>query len=399
MKRGLPKRFVQNLSLAGLSLLFTLLIVEGLTRVLLPKIGWRLFEDRELGWVSREYRQFDPTADELERSTTRILVLGDSYLAGSGVSRLNQRFPVVLDQMLGERAAVQILAARGWGTDQELLAFMGKGRHWEPDIVVVAFVADNDISNNLSNSHGPDLHKPYYAFDEAGELQLHDFRGNRIEPPPYPSESSIEVHSYAFDLLRYVQLRHAARRSGQSDQRGTESVDPRYLLFLSQEERPDEIYRLEPELSWSPQMGNTHVSAFIHEDFELNAYQWELLAAILAELRDETEKTDARLVVMLLPVPYKAQDVRFVAGGELEYRFQTPDGAFTFRATEPRDRLARICDELGIELFDPTREFIDLITERDLVERSWPRPPDRHFSPVAHAILAEQLHTYLQDNP
>jgi hypothetical protein len=116
-------------------------------------------------------------------------------------------------------------------------------------------------------------------------------------------------------------------------------------------------------------------------------------------MRDETDRIDARLIVMLLPVTYKPQDARFVAGGELEFRFQTPDGPFTYRAAEPRDRLERICGELGIELFDPTAEFIDIIVERDLVERAYPRPPDRHFSPVAHAILADQLHAYLQDNP
>lgn len=399
------KKIRHKLLLVCFSTLIGLIIAEVLTRILVPQIGWRPFKDETLGWSSEEYQQFEPSNDKRSQDKTRILVLGDSFLAGHGVSSKSKLFPNVMNKLLGDKASVKIFAAAGWGTDQQLLAFLEKGKRWKPDLVILAFCANNDLSDILRNNHGLLGYKSYFKLDNKGQLQFYDFEGNDadIEFSKH-SRDKVRYRSYFLDLFRYVILasKKTAENTGeQVTEHNFEKVDPRYLMFDFREEKPEEIYRLDQRLSWSPQSGNTHVSAYIHEDFEINSYQWKLFEAILKKLRDESENIDARFMVMLLPAAFKPQDARFIAGkgGELEFKFQTPDGPFTFRAAEPGDRLARISEKLGIEYFDPSRKFVKIITERDLVKACWPNPKDRHFSSVAHRILGQLLYKHLEEHP
>jgi hypothetical protein len=323
----------------------------------------------------------------------RLLFLGDSFLAGSGTSSFDRRFPLVLGQQLGRGASVAILASGGWGTDQQLLAFEQKGRDWKPDTVILAFCANNDISNILSNSHGPDKTKPYFVLDEKDELRLHTSFGEPADFASFQTQRPERFRSYLVDLLRF-QLRSQA--AGAAVDSGMDRVDPRYRKFMSGRERYREVHRLQRRLSWSPQDGVNRVSAYIHEDFETNAYQWKLFDAILMRLKASTDAIGARLVVMLLPVTFRSQDLRFVVGATFEFRFTTPRGHFTFRVAEPRDRLRAITSRREIDLFDPTAEFIELLRQHGSAEEVWPNSRDRHFSELGHAILADQLRAFLE---
>ena len=150
-------------------------------------------------------------------------------------------------------------------------------------------------------------------------------------------------------------------------------------------------------LGWSPQRGVNHVSAYIHEDCEINRYQWQLLERILDRFNDDVKAIGAELIVMLLPVTFRPQDLQFVAGAQLQLEFMTPDGAFTFRAAEPRDRLQRITDRLRIRFSDPSTDFIAYVREKKIVSLVWPDAHDRHFSDVGHEILADLSDDYLTD--
>ncbi|MFH1538297.1 MAG: SGNH/GDSL hydrolase family protein [bacterium] len=384
-------------------ILFTLLLAalfaagEAAVRIFLPQIGRRPLADIDLGWSTKEYREFDPLKDG-RKARKRILFLGDSNLAGDGVSRPGQRFPMVLKKKLGEGADARILAAGGWGTDQEFLAFLQKGTAWKPGLAVLAFCANNDLANNLSNRHDLHMHKPYFVLEDGGELKVHDPYGKPMEIAFRQQKKRRLPDSYLVDLIRYA-VKYAALRPEKEEKRDFSNVDPRYRTFDLWAEKHDEIRALKPSLSWSPQLGGNHVSAYIHEDFELNAYQWKLTEAILAAFRNESEKAGINFVVMLLPVSLKAGDLRFVAGGGLEFRFQTPDGPFTFRAAEPRDRLRAICARNGINFFDPTADFIEAVRKNRLEEAVWPCRDFCHLSPVGHEMLAELLLGYLKENP
>lgn len=374
-----------------------LLLAEIVVRVLFPQAGWRQFRDVGLGWSSKEYRSFAPEPEEKQVTAGRILFLGDSYLAGAGLKHLGERFPILFKEKSGPDIEVRIFASAGWGTDQEFLAFIQKGKQWKPDLVVLAFCANNDLGDITSTTDCFHSGKPYFALDDRGNLGLLRHDGTRIEsfrgvsaPPGFRRVFQV----FSLDLLRYVLLK---RKSAAP--RADRVSDPRYVRDRCWDEKTYQVARLLPELDWSPQNENSPVSAFIHENFEKNSYQWTLLEAILKNFKREVEGAGAEFVVMLLPASYESWDIRFMVGGSMEHRFPTPDGEFTFRAAEPRERLGAICERQGIHWFDPTAEFIDTVMRNNLVEVCWLYQMDRHFSRVGHSILADQFRQYLNENP
>jgi lysophospholipase L1-like esterase len=381
-----------------------LLLSELTLRILLPQIGWRNFEDPFLGWSSREYRLFEPSADRGSSQRTRFLFLGDSNLAGGGIRNLHQRFPIIFGEKLRDEAEVQVFASGGWGTDQQLLAFLEKGKAWEPDVVVVVFTPYNDLANIVSNGKRWWMSKPYFVIDDVtGELRLFTADGIPLTSTSSDPSRHRPFDSYLIDFVHY-QAVNVLRRLTPEQQavRDTSRVDERYLQFsrfsVPREQslaKLSELRRLKRDLSWSPQAGINVVSAYIHENFELNAYQWRVLEGILAYLKREVTAINARLILMLLPIPFDPAEPRTMTGGDFEYSFMTPHGEFTFRAAEPRDRLAAICARFGIEFFDPTSEFIEIVTTRGLERAILPDPEDTHLSPVAHQIFADQFRRYL----
>jgi len=377
-------------SAALASLVLALVLGELLLRLWRPDIGRRGFADAGLGWTTREYADFDP-AEDPESDRLRLMVLGDSYLAGVNVRQMQERFPTYLADRYPDQLETRILAAAGWGPDQELLAFLEKGAAWRPDLVVLAFCANNDLINITTNRHSGVPRKPYFVVEDD-QLALFSPLGDPLawggqNPPRGPLRQS-----YLLDFLR-----GAFGTPGTVQAGSDEKVDARYKLFegIGDGSQIEEVKARGPALSWSPQNGVNDVNAYIGEDFELNTYQWRLLGGILRELRDRVLEVGGELVVMALPTPYEARDLALTPGSGFEHEFETPDGPFTFRVDEPARRLGRICDDLDIDLFDPTKEFVKRVEAESLTDRTWPDPLNRHFGRVGHMILAEELERFL----
>lgn len=396
----MAKKWIFNLLLLFGALVIGFLMCEILVRIFMPRIGWRPAKEEKLVWAAPSYLKFDPLADERISHQPRILFLGDSYMAGSGLSKGSQRISEQFQQKMGDSVSVQTFAAGGWSIDQQYLAFLQKGKAWSPDLVVVAFCANNDLANILSNRQGATLQKHYFVVDSLETLHLYNGQGEPLEIKQFEGNYQTKqiTRSYFISLIQYAIYQF--RQNDQPTQPDSKNVDSRYTHPPDQPDQLEEIYQLQPRLSWSPQKNpNSFVSAYIHDDFEVNTYQWHLYTTLLKELSRECQQIDAQLMMMLLPVTLKIRDTRFIAGGSLDFTFQTPDGEFTYRAAEPRHRLKSICDSLNIDFFDPTAQFIEHIEENNLVDDCWPDQHDRHFSAVAHRILADQFYQYYQYHP
>ncbi len=372
-----------------------ILTAEIFLRIFIPGIGWAQREDKIIGWSNDEYKLFEPTGRKND-TEKRILFLGDSYLAGSGVSDLNKRFPILLESMLDNKVTSKILAAGGWGTDQQLLAFNQKGKFFEPDLVILAFCANNDISNILSHNFGSKKLKPYFVIGKDEKLELYDGYGTPInyqtifrDGDKNAGRNAPLMRSYLVDYLRHILNQNLFHQVNRTE--NFESVEALYRKFRFWEERPEELYRRQNKLSWSPQNGVNHVSAYIHEDFKINTYQWRLLEQILFKLKKEVQSSGGKLAVLLLPVIFNPEDPETIAGGSFVKRFQTPEGYFTFRSDEPRERLRSITERIGIVFYEPTQEFITYVVDKDLMKAVWPNPKDKHFSALGHEILANLL--------
>jgi hypothetical protein len=389
---GRQKRWTARLLLLGSSTLLCSVLLELALRVIMPQIGWTQREDPLLGWSSREYQEFKPQTDVATQGK-RILFIGDSFLAGSGVTSLEHRFPVLLRRRLGNACDIAILASGAWGTDQELLAYEEKGFAWRPDIVVVAFTASNDLKNILSNYGGPRMPKPYFVYSEGAGLTLHSFDGRQAAQAGHDAlrESPIRDPLWKRSLLlRLAVLKlHRLVSREEYDPAAFPLVDERYKHFTYRGRLYEEITENQEHLTWSPQMGANDISAYIKEDFRFNSYGWQLLEQILARLQGEVGRNHGQVVLMLLPVAFDPRDPDTIAGGPFTKQLATPEGPFTFRSAEPRDRLAAICARRNITFFDPTDEFRTHVTRNSQIKAFWPDPKDGHFSDRAHEYLAE----------
>jgi hypothetical protein len=119
---------------------------------------------------------------EKKPGVRRILVLGDSFAWGYGVSN-EEIFTEVLERKLAKcTSPVEVInsGVSGWGTDQEYLFLISEGYRYSPDLIVLALYLANDLENN-SNSKQYGLQKPYFV--DAG-LVLKNV------PVPFPNETS-----------------------------------------------------------------------------------------------------------------------------------------------------------------------------------------------------------------
>ncbi len=172
--------------------------------------GQRFLYDRLLGWRNipswksktfgqpltinskglrdREYPYEKPAG------TRRILVLGDSYTWGYGVSD-SDLYTEVLERELnqaGPKCEVLNAGVSGWGTDQEYLYFREEGRKYSADVVVLMFFF-NDLSESITSlMYG--TAKPLFK-NTALELE------NVPVPPPWKRATPVVSEADPFDLV------------------------------------------------------------------------------------------------------------------------------------------------------------------------------------------------------
>jgi hypothetical protein len=142
-----------------------------------PELGWTLREDVS-GVTSVEPWQEDLRTNALgfrdvahgekAAGVTRIAVLGDSFVFGSGVKQ-DETLTRRLAARLGPSFEVINLGVPGYGTDQALLTLGRFGPRLHPDIVLAGFFW-NDVMENASSEIYA-MQKPRY-FLEGGELLL-----------------------------------------------------------------------------------------------------------------------------------------------------------------------------------------------------------------------------------
>ena len=124
------------------------------------------------GFRDREHKIVKPAG------VVRMLVLGDSYAEALQIP-MEQTFWAVLERELNAchafgQATIEVinLGVSGFGTAQELLGLRTWGWAYQPDIVLMAFLTGNDISDNSKelNIHSS-TPRPYFV-QEGTDLVL-----------------------------------------------------------------------------------------------------------------------------------------------------------------------------------------------------------------------------------
>ena len=152
-----------------------------------PNLGSSLVPNLE-GWVTKEGKAYirinsagfrDREHPLLKpEKTLRIAVLGDSYAEAMQVP-MEKTFWSIMEKELeecqiinGKNIEVLNFGVSGFGTDQELLTLRHKVWNYNPDIVLLAFLAGNDIRDN-SYHLSPKYNVPFFYYKD-GQLTLDD---------------------------------------------------------------------------------------------------------------------------------------------------------------------------------------------------------------------------------
>jgi hypothetical protein len=140
-----------------------------------PSKGWipkpnlrdvNAFNNKTLSTNSKGFRGKKDFPYSKNKEKLRLLILGDSFTFGDEVSD-NETYSFYLQEML-PGAEIINMGVHGYGHDQMLILLKEEGVKYEPDIVILGFLA-LDMSRNLLRFR--DFAKPRFVL-ERGELKL-----------------------------------------------------------------------------------------------------------------------------------------------------------------------------------------------------------------------------------
>jgi hypothetical protein len=188
-----------------------------------PYCGTRLQAGFE-GWTCKEggawirinrygFRQGD-RGPKKPPNTFRVAVLGDSFIEAFQVPE-DQTFCAALERELGQcefldgrRVEVLNFGVSGYGTAQELLMLRHYVWPYEPDLVVLAFFAGNDLRNNSAELE-PYKVRPFFRLGDGRLVLDRSF----LEHPDYRKAHTTLVRWKVawINRLRLLQLANHVR--------------------------------------------------------------------------------------------------------------------------------------------------------------------------------------------
>lgn len=265
--------------------------------------------------------------------TNRVLLFGDSFTAGDGVSN-NYRYSDLLEQLLPE-VEIYNFGLPGTGTDQQLLIYEEFASHIEHDLVVISILAENIRRVAARYRHYKDadgsefvLAKPYFEFRDE-ELLLRNV--------PCPKEPLNE---------RDVQPRGDNTLGGRLEHRVRRVVN---ALGPGAKELIQRITRFQPLPGYD----------------RTDSPEWALLKAILQRWIDQ-----CRAPVVLCPLPI----YQYVEQTASPVHFQ--------------ERFAELHAPPEVRVHDPLPDYYT-VPAKD--RRTLRFEHDPHPTPAGHELIARSL--------
>jgi hypothetical protein len=272
-------------------------------------------------------------------NTFRIIVFGDSYTAGDGVSNV-KRYSDLIESRL-EQVEVLNFGLSGSGTDQQFLVFQEYASQIEYDLMVISPQVSNidritggeQITMNTNNGQLVKRFKPYYQLQE-GRLKLEN------QPVPRKVQQIDEV---------------TANRIRQKDS-----------SLIKQRVR--KIYKQYPEFHGFLQKVRNIRSPIEYED--PNNQHWLLMKAILTDWIQQSKAP-----VILCPIPTFPHI----------YKYISPDGYL--------QRFQELSAETNIKIVNILPEFWKLSHKQ---RKSCRFEIDDHPTELGHEVIANALTPHIR---
>jgi hypothetical protein len=328
----------------------------------------KAFTTNSLGMRDRARKPGPPP-----EGTLRVLVIGDSFTAGSEVAdglQFSARLEATLAESRGTRPVeVWNLGTPHFGTEQSLTLLRARWQEVQPQVVVLGFFEGNDPYDDL---RGPgffrvvkgEMAKMGWGPTPGSRHNARRAENNRPRPEVrLPGDRWLQEHSYAYRLAT----------------RGLSA-----LRFRSATSWPGGMAPFDYEA-----FGGVAWLGLIPEPPVITA-AWEITGELLAELRDEVQARGAKFLVLAIPARFAVEEGRAQQAVRRGWRGswqEDPNGIKrTWDPQQATRRLAALCEELQIPR-------IDLQEELRLGAGNEPvyYPNDSHWTPAGHKIAATQL--------
>jgi hypothetical protein len=148
IKPSLIQNIVINLGMALLMTCLTFMAIEFYFKIFFAQSDGFRYTLASQDWYDRYwhenslgYRDVEWTPEQLQ-GKTKVMVVGDSFVAGSGISNPDDRFSNQLGQLLGNDYVVLNVGSPGWDTIDEVKAIIQYPH--KPDILILSYYI-NDI--------------------------------------------------------------------------------------------------------------------------------------------------------------------------------------------------------------------------------------------------------------
>ncbi len=337
---------------------------SGPVRSSTPQLGLRLRPGEESRTVSREfdvvvrpnaagYHDVDHDAVAAP-GTWRVVVLGDSFVEAVQVALEDTACRLLEGELTGaDPVEVINLGVAGSGTAAELLELRRSGLAYGPDLVLLVFAVTNDVYNN------------HHALEVKRDKPFYVLRDGMLEPyePPAGEAAAAEEgdrgggagvwvarHSH---LVRLVARAMALRRH-------TSAGSGVPVDF--------EVFAAEPDETWEE--------------------AWRITEALLAETRRTAEAAGARFAVVILPDRLQIDDDLW----QIALDSYPPMAERAWDRRGPHRRLARICDDQGLECLDLLEPF----TAREARGETLYFPVDGHLNEAGHRAMADEIAAFVR---
>ena len=295
--------------------------------------------------------------DQLEETTTtRIAILGDSFVLGYAVNRNDLFVDLLENRWNAEGRNVELIntGTEGWSTDQQAAWLESNGALWKPDVVIV-FPFENDLVQNGETSYGS-LPKPRFA--KNGELD----NTNLQEPPPKPF-----TERWALPLLLFGKSRSQA--STTKVRGASKPIKTEFMALLN--DPPAEVE--------------------YDQDLDHTSGALKAMQSTAAELK-------ARLIVA--PIPGKAAIVKSYRDGSFAKSVMNGLDPLEWDAERPVNEFIRIAKELGIETLDARTQIAARQAELEKTPESGSNSTyfdvDWHLNAHGNRALASFLYDSLE---
>lgn len=367
-------------ALVGASLVFSLLLLEGILRLTGRRPSQLFQPDSVLGatfvpnqrlfyrfddgeqWIRTNaygYQDRDWT-EEKAPGTVRLALLGDSFVAGLEVPRDVRIGNLVEAQLNGSteserRYEVLNFSVQGYGTAQELETLRHRALRFQPDIALIFFCTGNDWWDN-SFELDPEKNRPHYAVDRDGSLVQLPFSVSDNLAKRWLRRYSV---LYAFVKQRIIKIEAVH----------TAFVDWRLMeRFTPVDERRRR----------AAQVGH---AAYINGATQEVERAWQVTEALLHEASKVAQASGLRFGVVIIPMRW-----------EIDGRAPAAWSQRALHLEKVRVTLAQICARQALECLDLTDAFrVDGRADEYFFEN------DGHWTERGHAVAARAVAAWVRE--